>query len=697
MNSSADIESRFRDLVDYLPVPVFELDGQGRFCYANRRMCEAAGCGPDRLLGMDISALFSPENMEKIKSILLAVMKDGKSIAHECEIMIGGGVSLPVILSINPVTVSGAVAGIRGVVTEISERKALETEIRKREERLRRISDMALEAIVFHEKGKIVDANKAFTEMFGFNLDDLIGADLISLAVPEYRDIILDHVRCRKTGPCEIRAIKSNGTVFDLEFISRVFIEAGKKYYAVVGQDISHRKKVEYLQDHDELTGLYNGRGFSRKLKDMIRTTDAKGVRFAVMCIKIGQEAYSVIKNLDPALEKILINAIPLEIAERLNSVLFADDVIARTGETEYMTLNLLPAENDSRKTMKLINKILDVFSMEFVNGIHLNVFAGVTFYPDDLKTDNPNPVINNCKYACGEAVSRDRNYMFYDEKSYRDTRESMEFAKDLIISVKLENFKNFMVHYQPKVNSAGIIVGMEALARWSHPRWNNPGCDFVDASRFIRVAEDIGLIAEIGNWVLEQACGHTVGLHARDARFRNLQVAVNVSPSQLNAEFLEYLDRVLKATGLPPEFLELEITERESVKEKNAAILSAIRNRNISIALDDFGIDYSALSRLPKLSIDTIKLDKSYIEKIAVDTDYEKLVNYTIKMAHGFSYTVVAEGVEFKEQAEKLFSEMECDKIQGFYYYRPLSMDEYISVLEFNLFGKGGGREGNK
>jgi PAS domain S-box-containing protein len=589
---------------------------------------------------------------------------------------------VPCSISATPKLKKGRWSGFRGVAVDISAKIDLEARLVKSEERFRRISEMAMEGIAFHNNGSIIDANRAFADMFGYTVEEIIGRKPISFAAPECHENIKKYIKSGATAPFEAKGIRKNGEIFDVEFITRSFIQDNTKIYAVVIQGISHKKNIEHLQLYDELTDLLNFRGFSGVLKEEIENAEHKQKKLAIMTIRSSQDRLSVIRGIDPDLEQVILNAIPLEIAERLKVAFFETDVVARTSEHEFMTMHVLPRTHEVSNSAKLMQKAINAFSNDFVNGIRLLPSVGVTFFPDDTESKNPIKIIQNSRYACEEAQLTGRDYVFYDEHSHKETRERIEFVKDLVIAVRDENCKNFQLHYQPKVDAEYRIVGMEALIRWNHPRWNVQALGLVPPAKFITVAEETGLIVEIGKWVLNEACRQTRDWQELNGRFTRLQVAVNVSPKQLNREFLIYLDSVLEKTGIPPETLELEITERESIKETNVRIIELIKEKNICIAIDDFGTDYSSLSKLPKLPIDTIKLDKSYIQNIGNDPDYEHLVDSTIKMVHGFKYHVVAEGVEEKSQVDKLFLDMNCDTIQGYYFSRPLPAELFQELL---------------
>lgn len=684
-----DKDTKYRDFLDDLPEIVFELDPAGALTYVNRRVESVLGYSKEDLIGKNALVLITPETREALRDTI----SDYQYMTYwfgEVELLSSDGVkTLPARVSASPVIRDDELVAIRGVILDISMRKNLEEKLRRSEERFRRLSNTALEAILFHEDGRITDCNSAFTEMFGYTQKEITGKNILCLLPEEIHPQILSAIRQQSPGKIEARAFTKDGARIDIEFVAGSYRSNADSFGTVVIQDITHRKRYEFLQSHDELTGLVNYRGFVHRLDQEIENIQFRNRKIAVMTIRVNQDEINLHKSLEPDLERVILQTIPLEIADRLKGVFFNDDVISRTGDYEFLTLHLLPGEHDVRSSVKLINKALGVFAHDFVRGIHLSGSVGITFYPDDYSGKDSSRIVENSRYACGESRLKSREYMFYDENSHRETRESIEFIRDLLLAVRRDHCCDFVLHYQPKVNNHGRIVGMEALVRWKSPRWNNPETGFVMPDRFIRVAEETGLITDIGNWVLLEACRQTREWHDLDERFRNLQVAINVSPSQLTETFPSWLDEVLKRYDLEPLSVEIEITERESVKDHNLPILEEIRNRGISVAIDDFGIDYSALSRLPKLSIDTIKLDKSYIDEIARDPDYENLVYHTIRMVHDFDYNVVAEGVEDLEQVTKLFQDMGCDRIQGFYFYRPMPPDSFLQELRQN-FKKG-------
>ncbi len=672
-------EVYFKELVENLPEMVFEIDSNGIIIYVNSACYTFLGYTHDEMIGASGFRFLSPEVLEESKNrVFSLVNSQDEELSGDLPFITKDGRTIPCHISLRAVKKDDDSPVFCGVMMDISMRKKLEEKLSRSEYRLRRLSDMTLDGVVFFSHGVIIDANKSFCETFCYEKDEIIGKTIVDFCPPDTVEFVNSVIRSGSEKTVEAKGIRKNGELFDLEFSTESFYQDSDKIHTIVIRDISQRKKMEYISIHDELTGILNYRGFVKNLKESIEFAASHLLKIVVMAIHMTRDPYSVMSNVSVDLEKILLNAIPIEISERLQELFAQEDSIARTGENEFMTLHLLPITHDQDMIVSLLQNLVSTLSEQYANGIRLEPRLGVTFYPDDADSNNPMQLINNSRYACDEAQHINREYMFYDEKSHRETRQRIEFMRDLIIAVKDERCRKFKLLYQPKVNHEGHIVGVEALIRWCNPLWQSGNSGFVSPIRFIEAAEESGLIVELGKWVVMEACRQTKDWQKRFKHFHDLEVAVNVSPQQLDEEFIHYLDYVIAEQHMSPELLELEITERETVKDKNMRVIDTIRKKNISIAIDDFGIDYSSLSKLPKLSVNTIKLDKSYIDNIAIDPDYEKLVYHTIQMVHGFKYTTVAEGVENKNQVDKLFDEMGCDKIQGHYFSKPLTVEEF-------------------
>ncbi|WP_086481492.1 putative bifunctional diguanylate cyclase/phosphodiesterase [Oceanospirillum sanctuarii] len=429
------------------------------------------------------------------------------------------------------------------------------------------------------------------------------------------------------------------------------------------------QKELEYLSDHDVLTGLANRRFWSRFLDRALQKADRLQCSAAVLFIDLDQfKQVNDIQGHDVG-DKLLQS-----VASRLQSALSHNETLARIGGDEF---NLL-IENlsDAQQAESAARRIIELFEHPFSvaeQQINISASIGITLFPDD-----GNDSISLTKYAdlaMYKAKENGRNnFCFFSEELSAQMKDRAELTYALRRA--LIDKSEFELYYQPKVSAfTGKIVAVEALIRWHHPDMG-----LVSPARFIPLAEELGLIIPLGEWVLEQGCRDYMRLVAAGIQLDH--ISINVSSIQLdNEDFPFVLDRVLKETGIDAHALELEITESYIAHQPDTARerLQYFRNRGVRLAVDDFGTGYSAMNTLQNLPVTRLKIDKSFVDGLPYDSNSVALARAIVSLAKNFNLALTAEGVENADQLAFLSAE-ECEEIQGYYFSKPLPYNDLVN-----------------
>lgn len=426
-------------------------------------------------------------------------------------------------------------------------------------------------------------------------------------------------------------------------------------------------EKLLYLAYHDSLTGILNKHSLL-EASDYIFTKD-KG-KVALFFIDIDNFKY-VNDTMGHAFGDQLI----IKVCARLSTLLDGNASLYRHSGDEFIFI----LENISgiEQAEEFAQKLLDKFDIGFeLQGsfVYVGISMGIAIYPDHgLRIEQLLEYADIAMYHAKDKGKK--NFIVYDKIMKENFAERVNIEKYLYGALDNNEFKVF---YQPQFDTeTKKITGLEALLRWESPVLGN-----VSPLKFIRIAEDIHVIIPIGTWVLQQACSFLSKLHGMG--YTDITVSVNISIRQLlQIDFSEIVLSTLEEYNLEPEFLELEITESMLIKsfDSIAQSLEKLHSINVRIALDDFGMGYSSLNYLTHLPIDTLKIDKSFIDTI-INPFKISLAGQIVKLGKSIGLSVVAEGVEYEEQADYL-EKYDCDKIQGFLYCRPIPEDEIIELLE--------------
>ena len=439
--------------------------------------------------------------------------------------------------------------------------------------------------------------------------------------------------------------------------------------------DISMRKDAEAvikkMAYYDGLTGLPNRALIEHKTCFELLKAEENNNKLALIYMDVDN-----FKTVNDTLGHIEGNELLKIIGGLLRNIVGDLGSVARLGGDEFVFL--LPSFNSVERVcdfaseiINIINKPLTISNKEF----HLTASVGIAIYPDDGKDFNR--LMKSADIAMYHAKGHGKNRCeFFTKEMNVRIIEKLELEDSLRSAIKNNEFKVF---YQPQINmETGKIDGMEALVRWEHPEKS-----IIPPIKFIPLAEDTGLIIPIGNIVLYEAC--TQNKRWQDAGYTPLRVAVNLSAKQFQQEDLvEIIKKILEETGLEPQWLELEITESILMKNLEFSIhmLNKLRTMGIHVSLDDFGTGYSSLNYLKLLPIDTLKIDKSFMDNITIDAKDEIIAKAIIELAHKMGLEVIAEGVEYDEQFNFL-KQHKCDKVQGYLFSKPVPSEEFEQLLK--------------
>ena len=688
-----DSELVYKTLTDQAIIGIYTID-DGVITYANDLMQKISGYRKETLTTWgreEFLTIVHPDDREfareqykkKITGEIDTAVKH-----YDLRIITGNGNAKWVTLFSKPIRIKNRYV-IMSAMLDIDERKIAETNLRESEERFRVLADSPFQGMFIHDESGIILANQTLFEMLGLDqhnprdFEQVYGVHALKFVAKEYHWKIFEDIRQNHNQPYEIKAMRLNGGTFFAEVQSSWTFLNGSRMRVFAIRDITERKRVEFVETHDKLTGFLNETGFLTKLADSIKKDD----QFEVMEIELCGDDLNKIRhiNVDENYKSIgndLEEFIISDIANTLSRQCFPEMTLARVGNRFFV---LCPHTGEiGYTTGHSINTALSIFPYSlrgFPNEVDAHI--SITAFPQDFDSKNPKKIINNCDSAIQWARDKNVRFMLFNKKRDSEVRELYRLEQDLKVAVhNLRNNVNneFFIAYQPKVNAKEKIVGLEALIRWNHPEIGE-----ITPTLFIGIAEHNGLIHEIGRWVVQESCSHLSELLKINPL---INISINVSPQQLQEDFSSYLEQTLSTTMIQHKNLELEIIEREIVKKENIKILEDFYKLGIKIAVDDFTDEQAGLKQIARLSgiIETIKFSQSSINYIMENENYAFIVQGLIDLVHNFKQPiqVVAEGVDTKEKFDRCLM-LGFDQIQGYYNGREPKLFSEISTLLMN------------
>lgn len=545
------------------------------------------------------------------------------------------------------------------------------TDSKENEDKFSKPVDMSPDIIAVVMDYKLHYINKAGIKIFERDHSTLVGLSVNDLFPEETFQYIVQAFnkgieQKKQVIEMEIGFSKVNGEKLLLEINCMRILFGGQDAVLILGRDITSRKQTEIkiieLAFTDVLTELPNRNSCLNYLNDRLLNCD-EVQSMAVLFLDLDQ-----FKRINDTKGHGTGDIILKKVAYRLKSAIKETDFVARLGGDEFLIL----LENKERKEIEdVAKKIINQFSVPFVvkqDEFFVTPSIGISMYPTD--GDDQESLIKNADAAMYVAKDLGKNnFQFYSSFIAENGARKMEL--EMALRKAISN-KELELYYQPQIDiTTGSIYGVEALLRWKHPVYR-----YLSPDEFIPIAEETNLMLSIGEWVITQAFMQKKQWKANGKK--NIKLAINISARQFQyIDFLPFLQNEVQRLQINTANIELEITESMMQNIEKAKIeLENIKKLGFQISIDDFGKGYSSLSYLKSLPIDTIKIDKSFIDDINHPKHKGSLAKVIIDMGHNMNFVVIAEGVETKEQVEFL-KKHECEIVQGYYYSKPLPPDE--------------------
>ena len=539
---------------------------------------------------------------------------------------------------------------------------------------LRRLVATNLIAVVFTDlSGNIVRADESFLNLLGYTADN-VPPSLHDLTPPEHHR--LDEEAFEKLmafgacAPFEKDFITHDGSHLPVLFGATLLEEEIACFVVDLSQNRQTREKLNHLAYHDALTDLPNQVLFKDRLKQAIALSHRNDQMQAVMLLNVDR-----FKTINDSLGYAAGDRLLQSVAQRLASCVRESDTVARFGGDEFaILLTQITRAQDAANVARAIKNSLDQAFLFDDQEIFVSSSIGISLYPPDGR--DTGGLLKTAGVALDRAkVQGGNSYQFYTAGG--TTRALKQLVLESNLRPGLER-SEFFLQYQPQVAIKDFhLVGMEALVRWQHP-----GLGLLYPGEFIMLAEESGMIISLGDWILRTACAQNKAW--QDAGLAPMRLSVNFSARQFQQPaFIADINQILKDTNLDPRWLELELTESSIMKDPEEAIekLHELKLMGIKVAIDDFGTGYSSLNYLKRFPIDTLKIDKSFVSDVCKDPHDTSIVRAIINLGHALDLTVIAEGVETREQLQYLTA-LECDVVQGFLFSKAVSTKAFEELL---------------
>lgn len=678
-------EERYRNLIELSPAAIF-VHKKGKLVFVNPTALKLLGTRNSKLvLGQPLQKFWLEDYKALIQSqFKQASQNNGILDPVEHQLIRVDGHRIQMASTFTPVIYEGEPA-IMTTGIDITERKQAEQALRESEARYKQllgsVTDYIYTVRVKHGKAIATEHGHGCIAVTGYSPEEYQADPQLWYEIVYSED--LEPVRNQtaqiltegKAEPLEHRIIHKNG---ELRWVRNTPVVRKDAHGQIVSydgliSDITERKhaeeKVNYQAFHDLLTGLPNRALYNQRLLEALTKAQHQGHHLAVMFLDLDR-----FKTINDTLGHAIGDLLLQQVAQRICHCLRQNDTLSRWGGDEFTLLlpQIHTPDDAVHVAQRIIAALKPVFDLDG-HPLHITTSIGMAVYPQDGQ--DMETLLGNADVALYQAKEQRSTYRMYSATMNSQASELLALQNSLHAALERGEIQ---VHYQPQVNvKTRKIFGMEALVRWQHPEFG-----LVPPSRFIPLAEETGLIVEIGEWVLRNACEQNQSW--LQAGFSPIRMGVNLSARQFQeANLVEMVGETLARTGLPADLLELEITETIAMQnvEWTGKVLGQLQSLGVHLSMDDFGTGYSSLSYLQKFPFHSLKVDRSFVRDISIDEQDRAIAQAVIALGRALNLRVIAEGVETVEQLEVLRG-MHCEDMQGFLFSPPIPALQATKLL---------------
>jgi len=699
-------EKHLRAVIDHTVDGILTLDEHGQILSANPAACHAFGYAEKDILGQPISTLLplfaqAAASHDTVQDTLRAQQIDLEGPRHRLSGRHQSQRLFPLELAFSTMETDGQLRYV-GILRDLSDQQAAEASFHAARRQLNEVDEMRRVIVhnapygifVLSRQGSLQSVNPAGEALLGCRSIDLLGkahfdqflwdeevsdrARMLALRLnrPVERLDVLQHLAKESPGlPSEWTLIRKDGRHLTVELTVTLLRDDGGTMtgYLAMAYDVTSRRDAErqlqHLALHDALTGLPNRNMVQEQLKSALMLAERDHNSLALMFIDLDR-----FKKINDTLGHHIGDSVLIEVARRIRAEMRTSDIVARLGGDEFVVL--LPRVALPEDGVVVAEKVLGLFAEPLRVGPHelrVTPSIGLVIFPTH-GTDAVT-LMRQADLAMYQAKNRGRNRIqMYAPTMDAAKLDSLQLENELYGAIERQELR---LHYQPQFEChTGRITGVEALLRWER------NGRLIPPSEFIPLAEETGLIIDMGEWVLREACQRAQAWRQQSAW--PLRMSVNLSAIQLEQpDIVHTVARALQDSGLPPTALELEITESVIVREslRAADVLQQLRALGVSVAIDDFGVGYSSFAYLRELPVDRFKLDRSFLVGVPQSSGDSRLLAALIAMGHRLEVGIVAEGVETAAQ-QTFLRDHGCDEVQGYHLSRPLPQDAFETLL---------------